>query len=337
MKQKLFSIITIMLLFPVVVKADTITISCPSTAIINEEFSCDIYCDTVNGVSDLTSKIALTRNLTYVTFTNGEGLKGDTLSMEMNLYGAKVFTGKFKIGTLKLKGTILGSGTIVLKNTVLFNNGVEDHSLENKVISTSVKINKAKTVVEDTQVTTEDKPTNNQTGTTNQNGSGQKKNTQNYTNKNSNKTNNSKPVEEKKEEEVEEEYEIDFTKGAYLTGLEIEGYDIDFRSDIFEYDLKIKDEKELKITPKVGSEDVTYKVLNNKDLEDGSIITIEVIYKDDEIKNYYINISKEKEEKTEKNKKSNFIIIFIVIVVLLVLINVARMFIKKGKNDEDSE
>ena len=323
MKHRLLLLIAVLLIIPNIVRADSLEISCPKAVPNNYEFSCNIYCNTVKGVTDISTQIVLSDNLSYVTFDKESYFEGEVRSLEINFYGQKSFVGNFKIGALKLRSKALGTGTVSLKNTLLYNGMDEDTSLEEKVFSNTINIEKSTEVVTEKKIKKNQKKTNQ--GTVNKNNNG-----------------NNQVVEEKKEEVPEKkeentEDEIDFTKGAYLSNLKIEGYDIDFRSNVFNYNLKIKNENELVITPTVGNDKVTYKIIGNEDLKDGSVITIETIYDEEKINNYYINISKE-QKKTKKEKKLNFTIILIIIIVLLVLINVIRMFIsRKNKQDVDND
>ena len=76
----------------------------------------------------------------------------------------------------------------------------------------------------------------------------------------------------------------------YLT---IKNYPINFNSEKTEYTLKIKDEISLNIEVVLTDTNSTYKILNNNNLENGSIITIEVTSSDKQIvKSYKIHIEK---------------------------------------------
>ena len=123
------------------------------------------------------------------------------------------------------------------------------------------------------------------------------------------------------------------TKLANLSSLKIEGYELDFKEDVYEYDLKIGDINFLKIeaTPKV--EGLKPEITGNLDLVNGSIIKIKVYYDEETYTVYKINI--EKDEIVEKNNNVGLIVIIIVgsllltIVVVLVIVFIRK---KKGKN-----
>ena len=86
------------------------------------------------------------------------------------------------------------------------------------------------------------------------------------------------------------------TKGnSNIQKLVIENYPLNFSSDTLEYNLTIKDETSLDIKVTLENEKSSYEILGNKDLEDGSVITIKTKSEDGtNILEYKINISKEK-------------------------------------------
>jgi len=77
-----------------------------------------------------------------------------------------------------------------------------------------------------------------------------------------------------------------------LKDIVIDGYDFDFQNDKYVYDLKIKQgERSLKITP-IPEFDLSFEVLGNDNLQDGSTIIIRIT-DDDSEKTYTINIYKD--------------------------------------------
>ena len=109
---------------------------------------------------------------------------------------------------------------------------------------------------------------------------------------------------------------------AYLSDIQIQGYTIPFREEVFTYNLKIKNEKVLSITPTMKYTDAFYNILGNQDLEDGSVISIKVTDKARNTNEYYINISK----KSSANIGTN---ILIAICILLIFINLWRILKKR--------
>lgn len=78
----------------------------------------------------------------------------------------------------------------------------------------------------------------------------------------------------------------------YLTNISIDGYNLNFSKDKFNYDLEIKKEKSLNIQVTKEVDSATYVVLGNNDLIDGSTITINVFDSAGSMRKYNINIKK---------------------------------------------
>lgn len=87
--------------------------------------------------------------------------------------------------------------------------------------------------------------------------------------------------------------EVDNKGNNKIKELLINDYEIDFTPDVLEYNLTIKDESELDIKVTLENEKATYEILDNENLEDGSVITIKVKAEDESVLEYKINISKE--------------------------------------------
>lgn len=100
----------------------------------------------------------------------------------------------------------------------------------------------------------------------------------------------------------------------------IDGYDFKFDPEQKNYTLEIGSEKELTINTNVSQDKVT--INGNKNLKDGSIITITIT--DEDKVTYVINIK----------KGGNYTIIFIAIVSILLLLNLIRLLIKNKKKSK---
>ena len=305
MKTKLFFLMVV-LMIPVYVSADTINITCPNDVIVDKEFSCDVTASTTSGVTDIDFDIQLS-NLSFVTFVKENGWNGEGSSTNISLYGSNTFTGSFKIGVLKLKSGSSGNGNIVLGN-VLFYNNRDSANVTNASKSINIKSN-----------TPSSSPSSQKPSSSSLKPSSSSQKPASSSNKPSSSSSSIK------DNNIDDD-KIDYTKGSFLSGLKIEGYEINFRPDIFAYDLKIGNESKLNITPSVSSKDVTYEIHGNENLKDGSIIYIEVRYKNDSTQTYDINISKE--------ERKNFAPIFIAIIVVLILFNAIRLLANRGKKNE---
>ncbi len=306
MKLRLLFLL-ILFIIPIYVSADTINISCPNEVASGSEFSCEITGTTSNGVTDVEFDYFLTSNLSFVTFVKSSGWNGDSDGGKVALYGGDTFKNTFKIGTLKVKNNGGTIGVITLNN-IFFYKDENINSINSVSKSLSIKS------------TSNNNGNENKTNNTNKGNSTSNNNTTSGKNNDSNETT-------KKDDDKKEEIVVD--DGIYLSDLKIDGYDIDFRKDIFNYDLTIGDESSLNITPSVDNNNLTFEIYNNENLVNGSKIYIEVRNKNDEIQTYYINITK------EEKKKFNFTPVFITIIVVLVMFNVVRLLLGRRKNNEE--
>ena len=117
------------------------------------------------------------------------------------------------------------------------------------------------------------------------------------------------------------------SKDSLLTSLKIKGYELDFKQNITTYDLKVKDEdNELDITTTTEDENATVEIEGNKDLENGSIIKINVKAEDGSFTRYFINV--------EKGSSGISPIIIIILVLLLLLgLCLGIIFYRKKKKE----
>jgi len=110
----------------------------------------------------------------------------------------------------------------------------------------------------------------------------------------------------------------------YLKNIIINGYEIDFSREKYDYSLKIKNESSLDI--KVICEDdlANFKIIGNNNLERDSVILISVTAEDGSVREYRINIDK----KSEVNWYA-----IVIMVEAIVVICVIGLFIVKKKKD----
>lgn len=123
---------------------------------------------------------------------------------------------------------------------------------------------------------------------------------------------------------------------ANLKSLEIEGYELNFKENIYEYDLKIVDVNFLKINALPKIEDAIVEITGNLDLVDGSIIKIKVIYDSENYNVYKINIIKDEVLEKENNFLMYLIIICSIIIVIAVVI-IIIIIKKKNKNNKNNK
>ena len=105
----------------------------------------------------------------------------------------------------------------------------------------------------------------------------------------------------------------------YISKLTITGYNLNFNKDILKYNLKIKKEKRLDINIELEDKKSNYKIIDNNNLKNNSIIKIIVTSEDNTTRTYEIHI---------KNTDKIIKIIFISIITILILINIIRLIIK---------
>lgn len=293
----------ILLMFPVYVYADSINISCPNEVPSNTEFSCEIIGTTDTEVTDTDMNLKLT-NLSFVTFVKASKWNGDGNEEKIGLYGDSAFRDTFKIGTLKVKsGT--STGTISLSNIMFYS---DNGNISVNAVSKSISIRS-------------------ETSSNNSNNNSSKPSSKSSNNDNNSKVDNTTKEKEKMEIVEKKEIETEDSKRAFLSNIKINNYKIDFRKDVFNYNLEIGNETKLNITPIVDDNNITYEIYGNENLEDGSQIYIETNYLNEDRQTYYIDIIK-------KEKKFNFIPIFIAIIILLIVVNIVRFIISRRKYEK---
>ena len=106
--------------------------------------------------------------------------------------------------------------------------------------------------------------------------------------------------------------------------ISIDGYDLNFDPNVKEYTLKIGDESSLNIN--VNRDNKSYVVAGNRDLQNGSIITV-TVKEDGETLKYIINIK----------KQVSYVIYFIAIITGLLLINLIRILVSSKKKKSTQE
>ncbi len=120
------------------------------------------------------------------------------------------------------------------------------------------------------------------------------------------------------------------SKDSLLTSIKIEGYSIDFKPTTTLYNLKIDDKvDELKITTTQQDPNATVVIEGNKDLENGSIIKINVRAEDGSYTRYFINI--------EKGSSGISPIVIVIIVLLILLAGCIGLIFYRKKRKEKKE
>lgn len=128
---------------------------------------------------------------------------------------------------------------------------------------------------------------------------------------------------------------------ATIKSLIIKDYELDFKSDIFEYELEINDEKNLEIDVLLNDDKAKYDIIGNSNLKNNSIITIKVEAQDKTIQEYKIKIIKKEnigeKEITKSNSITEYInltttICFIILIIVIIILKIIKDKQKKYIN-----
>lgn len=123
-----------------------------------------------------------------------------------------------------------------------------------------------------------------------------------------------------------------------ISTLKVLGHEIDFKPDVLEYDLTIKDEYALVFEVSLEDPKSNYTIEGNKELKDGSIIKVISKSESGLDKEYKFNIHKEKvkEDKNDNNNQNNHNIFIYTIIGfisgILITIIVTKIINKKNNN-----
>ncbi len=112
----------------------------------------------------------------------------------------------------------------------------------------------------------------------------------------------------------------------YIKSLSIDGYDINFDKNVYEYDIIVlNDVNNLEFKIELSNKDAFYKVIGNENFKVGNNeVTIVVTALDGSIRNYVVNVEKkgnileevDDELDSEKKNSRNIIIVLIIFVII---------------------
>ena len=304
--KRIIMFITLLLVFPVAVYADSISLDCPSEVAKGTDFTCNVIGDSTANIMSLKATVNASTGLSLVGFIPDSAWQGAMSDRRISLYTANDVTGKFKLGTLKLNGANDGNYTVTLSEVFYY---TDEDTLQIGSVSKAINVKSPSASSSSTN------PANPSSSSKSSDASTSNKNDTN----NDNKTGtDSTTVGEKVETSV------------YLLDIIIDGYNLDFDKNTFDYELTIKDEKSLSIQPMLEDTSSKMGITGNSNLKEGSVITITVVdqYKEKHLQ-YNITIHK-------KPDTSYFKYIFIGIIGILVIINVVRI-VAKSKKKVDGE
>ncbi len=304
--KKIFVFVVLTLIFPIAVHADRIILNCPGEVKPGSDFSCEVTGESSKTIGSLRTVLNLSNGLSYVGFIPDSNWQGglDNKSMKLSLYTASDTPANFSIGTLKLKAASAGNQTITLSD-VFFYDDIDTVTVATLTKQISVAAPNSSSSSSSKSSSSSSSHSSNSSNSSNNNEK-----------KDDNKTDDDKTNTDGNKTEV--------ITSTYLVDIMIDGYNIDFDKNTFSYDLNIGDEKELIIEPMLEDNSSSYTIVGNRNLQDGSVISIVIVDQNGSNKKQYnINIHKEQ-------KKSYLKYIFIGLIGVLLIINIFRIL--KGSN-----
>ena len=229
-----------------------------------------------------------------------------------------------KLLTFKFQTLDIGYTNIYLKDTILSDNGLE-YNLKNNLISLLLLINN--------KITNE--LTNNTTNNTiNHNNRIISLNNNIKENNNTKENNNKIPSfaisDTGKKISITN---IKLSSDNTIKSLIIKDHKINFNKDILTYNITVdSNTKKLDIKVVLNDSNATYEIIGNNNFKPGlNKVLIAVTAEDGSIKEYTINVKKEKEKKDNSKSSRN------VIIVLLILIIIGLIYIIFKEDEEDNK
>lgn len=119
-----------------------------------------------------------------------------------------------------------------------------------------------------------------------------------------------------------------------IKSLSIPGHEIDFKNDNTNYTIDINDEYALVFNIELEDDRSTYKLENNEDLKDGSVITLTI--KSESGKEVKYNFTIKKNEKITETKNSNVIPVVIAFISGIIIGFIIGFIVKKNKTISNS-
>ena len=134
------------------------------------------------------------------------------------------------------------------------------------------------------------------------------------------------------------EYKIIVTKkdkdqvlsnNSYLKSITIEGYNIDFKKNVYSYTLEINDEETLNINAVAEDENAKVRIVGNNNLNNNNVIKIIVTAEDKSVSTYSITIS--------KKKNINYLLITVIIETVIIIGIILYLALRKKKSGVNEE
>ena len=142
MKKIIYSILTILIgIIPVNVFAlsGSTNITCsPSSVNVGEEVTCTVTGTTSGKVSAISATFTPSGSITVSNIAAASIWQGNGDNGNIQLYTDENKTGTFNIITFKVKGNSVGSGTLVIKDVSFIDDNFEENTVSGKTINISV-------------------------------------------------------------------------------------------------------------------------------------------------------------------------------------------------------
>ena len=123
---------------------------------------------------------------------------------------------------------------------------------------------------------------------------------------------------------------------ANLETLTVEGYDLKFNQNVYEYDLYMDEiPNELNIDYKKVTEEAEVKIIDNENLEDGSIIFIKVSLENGLVKIYNLKVNLK--QVVNNNDVNKLLVIIVIIILIVIMIILLILQIKEKKNKKKNK
>ena len=300
--MSLYMALTFIVPFNVYALTGNVNISCPESVL---NTSSNIVCN-IKGTSDdivmgLSFKVSISGGGSVASFTKTTNIWHDASYTDgkVQAYAEEInISGDFEVGNLNLKlpENSLGTITVTISDVVFGDKDYNDITTGITGSKSNIKITKKEEKQETTSVTPKPSVDN---------------------------------KENEKNDEIEKGDNDDGDK-PYLENIIIDGYQLNFNKDVYDYVLKINDETSLSISPVLETEKAEYLITGNNNLANGSVISIKVSL-DDKETTYTIKIIKD--NVTSKKENINYYkIAFLVIISVLILINIFRILHRRRKN-----
>ena len=140
MKKKVFFML-VLLLVPLSVYADSVSIKCPSTMDSNSEFSCEVTGNSNNFITSLSAVVTTTKDVSFVSFIPDSGIwQGDGVNGQIDLYTDVDVKNNFKIGVIKLKNNGNTDSSVTIDSIFFYD--INDKEIKVDSVSEVVAIKK---------------------------------------------------------------------------------------------------------------------------------------------------------------------------------------------------